>query len=160
MIDHLIDASLYAHEAIIDGYDIEPKNLDPAISIKDLMWPRYKDTQLAFVLTDATEAVRKIQAARTVTEVQGALAALNEALRRWVIKGAPEHYKAKNLAVFRDAKSDRIWFQVGAKPFNTFARGGGELIAYPPAQSAGAEAAGAHSTAAAAASKTGAHSGH
>ena len=159
MIDHLIDASLYAHEAIVDGYDIEPKNLDPAISIKDLMWPRYKDTQLAFVLTDATEAVRKMQAARTVTEVQGALAALNEALRTWVLKGAPEHYKAKKLAVFRDPKSDRIWFQVGAKPFNPFARGGGELIAYPPAQSAGAEAAGANSTADAASGKAGAHGG-
>ena len=153
MIDHLIDASLYAHEAIVDGYDIEPKHLDPAISIKDLMWPRYKDTQLAFVLTDATEAVRKMQAARTETEVQAALAALNEALRTWLLKGAPEHYKAKKLAAFRDPKSDRIWFQVGAKPINPFARGGGELIAYPPAQSAGAEADGANSTAAVAGGK-------
>ena len=159
MIDHLIDASLYAHEAIIDGYDIEPKHLDPAISIKVLLWPRYKDTKLAFVLTDAVDAVRKMQAARTETEVQGALATLNEALRTWVLMGAPEHYKGKKLAVFRDPKSDRIWFQVGAKPFNPFARGGGELIAYPSAKSAAAETPGAGSSAAEA-GKTGAHSGH
>ena len=159
MIDHLIDASLYAHEAIIDGYDIEPKHLDPAISIKDLLWPRYKDTKLAFVLTDAVDAVRKMQAARTETEVQGALATLNEALRTWVLMGAPDHYKGKKLAVFRDPKSDRIWFQVGAKPFNPFGRGGGELIAYPSAQSAAAETPGVGSSAAEA-GKTGAHSGH
>ena len=145
MIDHLIDASLYAHEAIIDGYDIEPKNLDPAISIKDLMWPRYKDTQLAFVLTDAVAGVRKMQAARTETEIKTGLASLNEALRIWVLKGAPAHYKSKKLGVFRDPKTDRIWFQIGAKPFNPFARGGGESIAYPSVESAAATAAAAAS---------------
>lgn len=130
MIDHIIDASLYVHEAIVDGYDVDPKQLDSAISIKDLMWPRYKDTQLAFVLTDAMRALKLIQSARTETALQTALAILNATLRAWVLKGAPDHYKSKKLMVFRDAKSDRIWFQLGAKPINPFARGGGELVAY------------------------------
>ncbi len=165
MIDHLIDASLYAHESLIDGYDIEPKNLEPAISIKELMWPRYKETQLAFVLTDAVEAIRKMQAARTETELQDALAGLNEALRNWVLKGAPAHYQAKKLAVFRDPKSDRIWFQTGAKALNPFARGGGEPVAYAPAATGDAEEAeSAKESGAGAATapggKTGAHGVH
>jgi len=130
MIDHLIDASLYAHEALVDGYDIDPKQLEPAAAIKEFMWPRYKDTQLAFVLTDATAAVRKLQVARSESELQAGLAAVNATLRAWVLEGAPAHYRSKNLAVFKDPMSNRIWFQVGQKPINPYARGGGELIAY------------------------------
>ncbi len=131
MIDHMIDASLYVHEALVDGYDVTAQQLDAAISIKDLMWPRYKDTQLAFVLGDAKTALQALQSAGTISEVQAGLAKLNETLRTWVFKGAPEHYRAKNVFAFRDPSSGRIWFQIGAGPLNPFARGGGEGIPYP-----------------------------
>ncbi|MEL6622371.1 MAG: efflux RND transporter periplasmic adaptor subunit [Pseudomonadota bacterium] len=131
MVDHLIDASLYIHEALADGYDVTPQQLDPAISIKDLLWPRYKDTQLAFVLTDATRGLKALQKARTESELQKGLSLLNNMLRSWVLTGATEHYRSKNLAVFEDPKSNRIWFQVGKKPINPYARGGGKLIPFP-----------------------------
>ncbi len=131
MVDHLIDAALYVHEAIVDGYDVEPKQLDPAISIKDFLWPRYKETQLAFVLSDATNALKKVQTAKTESELQTALAVLVGHLRAWVLKGAPDHYKEKNLVVFEDKTRSRTWFQVGGKPINPYARGGGELVPYP-----------------------------
>ena len=131
MIDHLIDAGLYIHEAIIDGYDVEPKQLDAAISIKDLMWPRFKDTQLAFVLTDSTKALELAKEAKTETEMQTALATLFGHLRAWVLKGASSHYQEKKIAVFEDPASKRVWMQVGEKALNPYARSGGERIPYP-----------------------------
>jgi len=135
MIDHLIDAGLYIHEAIIDGYDVEPKQLDAAISIKYLMWPRYKNTQLAFVLTDATKALKQAQAAKTESEMQTALASLFGYMRAWVSKGAPQHYRDKKIVVFEDPASQRTWLQIGDKPLNPYARGGGEKVPYPEASS-------------------------
>ncbi len=46
MIDHMVDAAIYLHEALVDGYEVEPKFLQPARDIKDLA--------LAQVRTDET----------------------------------------------------------------------------------------------------------
>ena len=109
MIDHMVDASLYLHEALIDGYDIDGKFLEPAIAIRELLWPRYKNTKLAFVLNDAVAALKQAQAARTEREVQEALAILNAALRSWVLQGAPEHYKTRKISLFKEQRGARMW---------------------------------------------------
>lgn len=131
MIDHLVDAALYLHEALIDGYDVTARQLDPAIAVRDLLWPRYKDTKLAFVLDDAVAATKLAQAARTESEVRDALAKLVAALRPWVLEGAPKHYQERKLAVFRETSTRRHWFQITEKPLNPFGRAAGEKLPWP-----------------------------
>ena len=128
LIDHLVDASLYMHEALVDGYDVEAKPLDPAAAIKDLMWPKYKNTKLAFVLERATKAVKSAQAAKTESETQDALAALTDALRPWIADGAPAHYISKNVNIHKDGTSGRLWLQLKGKPINPYSRGGSETL--------------------------------
>lgn len=130
MIEHLIDAALYIHEALVDGYDVDPAQLDAAISIKELMWPQYKDTQLSFVLDDATNVLKKTQEARTETELQTALQALTKALEPWIFQGAPTHYRDKQLAVFKDTL-DRKWLQIDGTPYNPYGREQAGRIPYP-----------------------------
>lgn len=128
MIDHFVDAAIYLHETLIDGYDPEPKFLDPAISVRNLMWPRFKNTKLAFVIDDATKALKQAQQAKSESEVQAALARLTAALKVWIVEGAPKHYQARKVALHRDLKSDRVWIQLRGKPFNPFSRGKSEPV--------------------------------
>lgn len=131
MIDHMVDAALYLHEALIDGYGPDPKFLDPAISIRDLMWPRFKDTKLAFVLEDSASALRDAQKARTISETEAALAKLVSALRPWLMDGAPDHYREKKVALFKEKNGERLWLQKDGKPLNPYASGAGEQIPWP-----------------------------
>lgn len=130
MIDHVVDAALYIHEALVDGYDIEPSQLDAAISIKDLLWPRYKDTQLSFVLQDSTAALVEAQQAKTVSELQTALAKLVGSLRSWIVKGAPEHYAERKVSIHRATDVDRHWLQIAGKPLNPYGNGPSELVKF------------------------------
>lgn len=130
MIDHLVDAALYMHEALVDGYDVDPAFLDAAISIRDLMWPRYGQTQLGFVIEDAVQALREAQDARTDSEIMGALSTLVESLRPWVIDGAPGHYQSKNLVLFEDTLG-RPWLQLGTRAFNPYGTEAAQPVEYP-----------------------------
>ena len=146
MIDHMVDAALYIHEALVDGYDLEPNFLDAAISIRDLLWPRYGRTQLGFVLDDAVAAIKQAQQARTTTEVSDALGRLVDALKPWIMEGAPGHYQGKQVVMFSDAL-DRHWLQIGARPFNPFGSEPAEAVPYPaepasPTETTGVDAAG------------------
>jgi Cu(I)/Ag(I) efflux system membrane fusion protein len=136
MIDHFVDAALYLHETLIDGFDPEPKFLDPAISVRGLMWPRFKHTKLAFVLNDSAEALRAAKRAKSESEVQAALARLVNALQGWMLEGAPDHYKARKVALFTDKASGRVWIQLQGKPLNPYSRGEAEAIAWPAGKAA------------------------
>ena len=94
------------------------------------MWPQFKDTQLSFVLDDATNVLKKTQEARTETELQTALQALTKALEPWIFKGAPTHYRDKQLAVFKDTL-DRKWLQIDGTPYNPYGREQAGRIPYP-----------------------------
>lgn len=131
MIDHYVDAAIYLHETLVDGYDPEAKFLDPAISVRRAMWPRFKNTKLAFVLTDSTEALRAAQRAQSESEVQAALARLTRALQIWMLEGAPAHYQSRKVALFTDKKSGRAWIQLQGKPINPYSRGPSEAIEWP-----------------------------
>lgn len=131
MIDHMVDAALYMHEALVDGYDIDPVFLDPAISVRDLMWPRFKNTKLAFVLDDAVAAMKQAQAAKAESEVQAALSDLAAALRPWLLSGAPDHYRSKNVALYKETDGNRVWLQVTGGPINPYSRAQGVLVPYP-----------------------------
>ncbi|MEQ8823307.1 MAG: efflux RND transporter periplasmic adaptor subunit [Filomicrobium sp.] len=131
MLDHFIDAALYLHEALIDGYDIEPKYLDPAIEVKTLLWPTFQHTKLAFVMEDAVAVLRRAQTAQTESEAKAALADLVVALKPWVHDGAPGHYRAKNVEIYRSEDNGRMWLQLAGKPLNPYGASGGIKIKLP-----------------------------
>jgi len=131
MIVHMVDAALYFHEALIDGYDIDPKQLDPAIEIKTFLWPAFQHTRLAFVMTDAVAALELAKSAKTESELKSALAKLVEALNPWLLEGAPQHYKNKKVLLFKDHDSDRMWLQMAGKPTNPYGSGHAMKVDWP-----------------------------
>ncbi len=131
MVDHFIDAALYLHEALIDGYEIEPKYLDPAIEVKTILWPSFQHTKLAFVMKDAVSAIQNAQAAKSESETKSALAEMVLALEPWVLNGAPNHYREKKVTLRKDSASGRMWLQLGDRPLNPYSNGAFEKIALP-----------------------------
>lgn len=131
MFDHMVDAALYLHEALIDGYDVDPKFLEPAIEVKTLLWPQFQHSKLAFVMEDAVEALEKGKAAQTESEVQAALADLVAALEPWMRDGAPQHYAEAKVQMYADRVSGRKWLQMASRPLNPFGKAGSELIPWP-----------------------------
>ncbi|KUO65168.1 MAG: hypothetical protein APF80_14205 [Alphaproteobacteria bacterium BRH_c36] len=143
MFDHMVDAALYMHEALIDGYEVEPKFLDPALEVKTLLWPKFQHTQLAFVMEDAAKAIEKAKAAQTDSETRAALAELVAALEPWLREGAPQHYAEKKLLLLHDAESDRKWLQMAGKPVNPYGDGAAEAMPWPEPRPETAESAAA-----------------
>lgn len=141
MIDHLVDAALYLHEALVDGYDVDGKFLDPAIEVKTILWPQFQHSKLAFVMEDAVEALENGKSAKTESEVQAALAQLVTALAPWMLEGAPDHYAEKKVAMFQDENTGRRWLQLAGKPVNPYGKGQASMIPWPEAApAAGAKA--------------------
>lgn len=129
MVDHLVDAALYIHEALVDGYDADPKFFEPAIGIRSLLWPKYKDTRLTFVLDDATAALKDAQQATSASQRRSALTKLSEALKSWVLTGAPDHYKSKHLLIYREeAETSRLWLQRAGPIRNPYGDGKASVI--------------------------------
>jgi len=129
MFDHFVDAALYMHEALIDGYEVEPKFFNPAIEVKSLLWPSFQHTKLAFVMEGSVAALEDAKAAQTVSETRAALASLVEALTPWLREGAPRHYLEKKLLMFKDLESGRTWVQLQGRALNPYGRG--EVAAMP-----------------------------
>lgn len=142
MLDHMVDAALYVHESIVDGYDLDPKMLEPAIEVKTLLWPAFQHTRLAFVMEDAARALEKAKATRSHSELREALAAIVSALGPWLREGAPAHYEKKRLAMLREAATGRQWLQLDGKPLNPYGEGEAERMPWPdqPAHDAPAAA--------------------
>jgi Cu(I)/Ag(I) efflux system membrane fusion protein len=128
MIDHLVDAALYLHEAEVDGYGVDAAQLAPARAAAAALQARYGQTRLAPVLAGADAALAKAQAARSAGQRLAALDDLVGALEPWLVTGRPQHYAAKQLALYRDAASRRLWLQQGGKPDNPYGKGDAEVI--------------------------------
>ena len=128
MIDHMVDAALYLHEAIVDGYEVEPRFLQPAREIRDLLWPQYGKTRLAVVLDDAAAAIGAAQGALSDSETKAALAGLVEAIKPWMTEGAPRHYGEKNVHLLEDRESGRRWIQRADLPTNPYGKGDAKVI--------------------------------
>lgn len=131
MVDHIVDAALYIHETLVDGYDIDAKNLEPAIEVKTLLWPAFQHTQLAYIMSDAVAALKKARAARTESETQAVLAELVAALEPWLLKGAPQHYKTRNVVLYKEEKSGRKWLQIAGTPANPYGDDSAVMIPWP-----------------------------
>ncbi len=135
MVDHLVDAALYLHEAQIDGYDVDAKFLEPAHQIRNLMWSKFQHTQLAQVLQDAEKAIIKAQKARSQSQNLAALNSLVIALKPWMMEGRAAYYKARKLNIFAEKSTKnqkgRLWIQKGDKPLNPYGKKLAELVPWP-----------------------------
>lgn len=133
MFDHFVDAALYIHEALSDGYDVEPKFLDPAIEVKTLLWPAFQNTQLAFVMEDAVEAIKQAKVAETESELKTSLVAMVKALEPWMRSGAPGHYKSKKVVMYEEMTTGKRWLQMSGKPLNPYSETTAKEVPWPDA---------------------------
>ncbi|MCU7844088.1 MAG: efflux RND transporter periplasmic adaptor subunit [Candidatus Thiodiazotropha sp. (ex Monitilora ramsayi)] len=128
MVDHMIDAALYLHEALVDGYDVSPDQLQPAREIRDMLWSSFGDTRLGPILTGAAEAIETAQQARTESALQAALHLLVTELEPWVVSGRRDHYQQKGVQLYRDSTDDRLWLQMAGEAFNPYSKAAGVLV--------------------------------
>ena len=131
MIDHMVDAALYIHEALTDGYDVDPKFVAPAIEVKTLLWPAFQHTRLSYVMVDAVDALEKLQSTQTESETRKVLAALVDALKPWIVQGAPQHYKDRKVLLYRDEESGNTWLQLAGEPANPYGSGTSVMVPWP-----------------------------
>lgn len=129
--DHMVDAALYIHETLKDGKKVDAAFLNPAVSIKNIMWSDYKNTKLSGVLSDAEVAFKQAQKANTATELRAALNSIIDALEPWLLEGAPQHYSQKGVKLFKTKDGLAKWLQLGAKPINPYGGGEAELMPWP-----------------------------
>ena len=129
--DHIIDAALYIHESLTNNSKMVGQYLDAAISIKSIMWAEHKETKLANILEGTHDALKNAQAAKTKSELKNALAQLTTALEPWILEGAPDHYKTKNVMFFRTKDTDKKWLQLSKAPKNPYSNEQAELINWP-----------------------------
>ncbi|PUB90774.1 MAG: efflux RND transporter periplasmic adaptor subunit [gamma proteobacterium symbiont of Ctena orbiculata] len=123
MVDHLVDAGLYLHEALADGYDVDPVQLQPALEIRDLLWPKFGNTRLGPVLDNANHAIAEAQQARTESDLRNALHGLVSALRPWMLDGRKDYYHEKGVRLFKDVTDGRLWVQQGDQVFSPYLDG-------------------------------------
>ncbi|MES9832106.1 MAG: efflux RND transporter periplasmic adaptor subunit [Candidatus Thiodiazotropha sp. DIVDIV] len=128
MVDHLIDAALYLHEALVDGYDVTADQLQPAREISDLLWSDFGDTRLGPILAGASKAVEVAQQARSESALLHALNQLVSELQPWVVTGRKEHYQQLGVQLYRNESDDRLWLQMAGQSFNPYGQSVGELL--------------------------------
>ncbi|MCG7991371.1 MAG: efflux RND transporter periplasmic adaptor subunit [Candidatus Thiodiazotropha lotti] len=128
MLDHMIDAALYIHEALVDGYDISPDQLQPAREIRDLLWPGFGATRLGPIMQGAAEAIELAQQARTESALQQALHQLVSELQPWVLNGRRDHYQQQGVRLYQDQQAQQLWLQLAGEPVNPYGAADGELV--------------------------------
>ncbi|MCU7796726.1 MAG: efflux RND transporter periplasmic adaptor subunit [Candidatus Thiodiazotropha sp. (ex Myrtea spinifera)] len=128
MVDHLIDAALYLHEALVDGYEVSPNQLQPARDIREMLWPGFGETRLGPILDGAESAIAKAQQARTESAQQQALHQLVTVLQPWIVTGRRDHYLEKGVQLYQDASDGRLWIQMAGEAFNPYGTGQGALL--------------------------------
>lgn len=130
-IDHFTDMALYFHEALTDGYRIDPYFVDPALRLGKTLRTRFAGTALIPILEDAETALRTAKTAGEGDALAAELARLMAALEPWLLEGAPVHYRDAGLSLFRDTGSKRLWLQEGDAPRNPYSKGEAERVTWP-----------------------------
>ena len=119
-IDHFTDMALYFHEALTDGYRIDPSFVDPALALSESLRMRFAYTKLVPIIDEAEAALRAAKAASEGDALAVELTRLMGALEPWLLNGAPVHYREAGLSLFREAGTDRLWLQEGDTPRNPY----------------------------------------
>ena len=130
-IDHFTDMALYFHEALTDGYRIDPYFVDPALALGDSLRTQFADTKLVPIIEEAEAALRTAKTAREGEALAGELARLLQALEPWLLEGAPVHYRDAGLSLFQETGTGRLWLQEGDTPRNPYGEAEAERIVWP-----------------------------
>lgn len=130
MINHLVDAALYLHEAETTGFEPDANMLAPAQQLNQHLMPIFKDTQLKFVLLNAEKALRAVNDAITDQARKKALADLVMALKPWITEGKPETYKALGIKLYLDHDSGHYWLQFDDDMSNPYGQGHAIEVAF------------------------------
>jgi len=130
-IDHLIDTALYFHEALVDGYQIDPYFLDPTLALITKLETEFDGSKLAPILTEAKSTILSAKDNRSGDDLAASLARLMTALDPWLVLGAPSHYNQKGVLFFSDVQTGRLWLQMGGQAANPYSNGEARLIPWP-----------------------------
>lgn len=117
-IDHIVDAALYFHEALMDGYAIDPYFLDPIIQIAERLETKFKGSKLEPVIEQSKQAIMKAKISLKGDALANDLEDLMMALESWLMEGAPMHYKSKGLILYNG--NGKLWLQEGGLPANPY----------------------------------------
>ncbi|QYJ00613.1 efflux RND transporter periplasmic adaptor subunit [Thalassovita mediterranea] len=130
-IDHFTDMALYFHEALTDAYEIDPLFVEPAIGLAAKLRSQFATTGLEPVIDSSKDALLRAQEANDTEELRIALSRLMQALRPWLLEGAPSHYRDAGLSLYRDEASGHYWLEQGNSPSNPYGGETAELINWP-----------------------------
>ena len=130
-LDHFTDMALYFHEAVTDGYDIDPYFVDPALTLSADLSSQFAATRLTPVIERSVTALEAAKAAGSRQQLADALAQLVKALEPWLLNGAPQHYSNAGLTLHRDEASGRLWLQDRAPVMNPYGDGAAVLLPWP-----------------------------
>ena len=111
LIDHFIDAALYFHEALIDKYEIDPHFLNPAISAGETLKAQFVNTRLIPVIEQMQSVLAGAQDKKRPISLALSLSELVVAAKPWLLEGAPKHYKDKEIGLYQDIETGRLFLQ-------------------------------------------------
>ncbi|MEE4295082.1 MAG: efflux RND transporter periplasmic adaptor subunit [Wenzhouxiangella sp.] len=131
MIDHIVDAGLYLHEALVDRYQIDPFFLDPAIAAGDQLKQRFSNSKLVPIIDEAQAALSAAKDAAFGPALAVELAKLMDALQPWLLDGAPIHYRDNGLTLYRETQSGRLWLQLTGRQLSPYGDGEAEIVPWP-----------------------------
>lgn len=130
-IDHMVDSALYFHEALIDGYTIDPYFLDPTLTLIENLKGRFAGSKLSPILEQAETAISGAKDNKTGEPLADQLSELMTALDPWLTLGAPAHYKSKGLIFYSDDEIGRLWLQDGGLAANPYSDATAQVISWP-----------------------------
>ncbi|GHB03980.1 hypothetical protein GCM10009069_28220 [Algimonas arctica] len=130
-IDHMVDTALYFHEALIDGYSIDPSFLDPTLTLIENLKIRFTGSRLMPILDAAERAIYGAKDNPTGSPLASELSTLMTALDPWLTQGAPAHYKTEGLIFYSDDETGRLWLQDGGLPANPYSNANAQVIPWP-----------------------------
>jgi len=117
MVDHVVDAALYIHEALRDGYDVQPLFFQPAIDAAEIIASRYPG-DLGTIMEQSVQVLQGLTEPRTRSELGDGLNSLVETIRPWLMS-RPQRYQALGLSMYE--ADGRAWLEAGAaRPFNPY----------------------------------------
>lgn len=131
MIDHIVDAGLYLHEALVDRYRIDPFFLDPAIAAGDQVKQRFANSKLIPIIDEAQAALLAAREAAFGPPLAVELARLIDALEPWLLRGAPIHYRDNGLVLYREQQTGRLWLQLSGRVLSPYGEGAAEIVPWP-----------------------------
>ncbi len=128
MVDHVVDAALYVHEALRDGYAVRAAFFQPAVDAAEMIERRYPG-RLGRVMEASTQELAILMDAEGSTELSAGLNGLVEAIRPWLISH-PQRYEQLGLSIYE--ADDRMWLEAGSGPaFNPYGDGAPRRVPWP-----------------------------